>query len=69
MRKAGPLEDVSARYFGLDVHKATIGVDVADFGSPPVLFGRSVGGNPEVFAAQSETPGSSAPKCAGIPAV
>jgi transposase len=31
------MNDVTTRYLGLDVHKATIAVAVADAGAPPVL--------------------------------
>src|SRR5487761_1749984 len=39
MQEAGPMNDGNTRYLGLDVHKATIAVAVADAGSQPTLYG------------------------------
>lgn len=39
MQGADPMNDGTARYRGLDVHKATITVAVSDAGSQPTLYG------------------------------
>jgi transposase len=39
MREAGPMNERTTRFLGLDVHKATIAVAVAEPSGPPVLYG------------------------------
>jgi transposase len=39
MREAGPMNERTTRFLGLDVHKATIAVAVAEPSGPPALYG------------------------------
>src|SRR5439155_1464425 len=39
IREAGPMAEVTARYLGLDVHKHTIAVAIAETSGPPELYG------------------------------
>src|SRR5260370_14190693 len=38
-RRPVPMKEITTRYVGMDVHKATITVAVADDGASPVVFG------------------------------